>query len=465
MMIKKNVFILLPDGVGLKNFAFTKFNELAQKNNINLTYWNNTVFDLNKLGYNQVLIENARLNPLTQVYKNVRTHLEIDKNTKTFNDLVYQTYIFPFNTKGLKNKIRTALTKVLIATHKSKSGLQQIINKTYTLEKQTPYYNSCIEQLKQHKPDLVLCTNQRTSLSIAPIEAAKSLGIKTACFIFSWDNLPKAMLSIDTDYYFVWSDFMKNELIKYYPHILPNQIIVTGTPQFENHFNEDFIESYLDFCAKYDLDINKKYFLYSGDDITTSPNDPLYLADTAKAIIELNKKGNNFGLIFRRCPVDFSNRFDEVLKKYNHIITPIAPAWKQMGGAWNNVMPTIEDMQLQANCIRHTYGVLNLGSSMVFDAISHKKTCAYFNYNAVNTDLNKWNVEKIYKYVHFRSMPSKNAVHWVNTPQDIELILLDMLKEDTLQHQEAQKWFDIINKVPANKASERIVEQINHILK
>lgn len=463
-MKNNKIFILLPDGVGLKNFAFTNFKDFAAAKKLQLIYWNNTVFNLENLNLQQVLIKDANLNPKTVIYKNARTYLELKNNVSRFNDSVYKSYIFPFNTKGLKNKIRTILTKLLIKSHSNNIGLSRIIDKTYALERNTPYYKSCVEQLKEHKPALVVCTNQRTSLSIAPIEAAKSLGIKTACFIFSWDNLPKAMLLIETDYYLVWSDFMKAELLKYYPHIKAKQIFVTGTPQFENHFNPENIISYLDFCKQHQLDTTKKYFLYSGDDVTTSPNDPVYLENTAKAVEKLNQNGENLGIIFRRCPVDFSDRFDNVLQKYKHIITPIAPAWKQMGGAWNNVMPTLEDMQLQANCIHHTHGVLNLGSSMVFDAISHGKTCAYFNYNAPNTDLKKWNVEKIYKYVHFRSMPSKNAVHWVNSPEDIERILIDMLKEQTPQHQEAQKWFDIICKPEQSKSSQRMVEAIKTII-
>ena len=462
--MNNKVFILLPDGVGLKNFAFTNFKEIAKDNNLELVYWNNTIFNLEDLDCNQVKMQNVKLNPLTDIYKNVRKHLEIQNNIKRFNDTVYQSYLFPFNTKGMKNKMRTALTQLLIAKYSNEKGLKKVINKTYKLERKTEYFLACVKQLKQHNPALVVCTNQRTSLSIAPIEAAKSLGIKTACFIFSWDNLPKAMLLIDTDYYLVWSDFMKAELLKYYPHIKAEQIFVTGTPQFENHFNPEDILSYTDFCNQHKLDTTKKYFLYSGDDVTTSPNDPLYLEDTAKAVEKLNHNGHNFGIIFRRCPVDFSSRFNEVLNKYKHIIIPIAPAWKQMGNAWNNVMPTIDDMQLQANCIHHTFGVLNLGSSMVFDAIAHHKTCAYFNYNAPNADLSVWDVDKIYKYVHFRSMPSKDAVHWVNNPQDIEAILLNMLKEKTPQHIQAQKWFEIITQPPVNQASKRLVEGILKII-
>jgi CMP-N-acetylneuraminic acid synthetase len=37
--------VLLPDGVGLRNFVFTDFIKIAQSNNLSLSYWNATPFD------------------------------------------------------------------------------------------------------------------------------------------------------------------------------------------------------------------------------------------------------------------------------------------------------------------------------------------------------------------------------------------------------------------------------------
>ena len=73
--------------------------------------------------------------------------------------------------------------------------------------------------LRKHTPNFVFCTNQRPLSGIAPILAARDLSIPTGTFIFSWDNLPKGMLVVESDYYFVWSDYMKMELMKYYSFI------------------------------------------------------------------------------------------------------------------------------------------------------------------------------------------------------------------------------------------------------
>jgi hypothetical protein len=278
--------------------------------------------------------------------------------------------------------------------------------------------------------------------------------------------LPKGTKIIDTDFYIVWSEHMKMELKYYYPNIKDEQIFITGTPQFESHFNKTILQSKDYFFNENKLDNTKKYICFSGDDVTTSPNDPVYLADTANAIRILNNKGYNLGIIFRRCPVDFSNRFDEVLEEFKDIIISIKPAWNRIGEDWNTIMSTKEDLVLQTNTIFHTELVINLGSSMVFDYVAHRKPCGFINYDVVNTQYPHWSVKKIYSLIHFRSMPTENPVFWINSPNEIANTIEKMLSEDSEKVIEnAQLWFEKINQHSPEFASERIWEAISKIVK
>jgi len=436
--MKKKYFVLLPDGIGLRNFAYTSFNEIAKNSKTELIFWNSTPFNLDKMGYQELKAPQAKLHKLTDTYKVVRKNIEIALFKKKTKDDVYDSYLF--SRKKIRQKIKS-------------------------LENGTHYFNQCIEALKKERPDILFCTNQRPSTAIAPIEAAKSLGIPTATFIFSWDNLPKATMVVETDYYFVWSNHMKKELLYYYPYINESQIRITGTPQFEGHFNDSLIQSKEDFFKQYNLDINKKYICFSGDDITTSPNDAYYLEDMAKAVRQLNEKDHNIGIVFRRCPVDFSDRYDFVIKEYKDIIVPIAPKWEQAGSLWNAIMPTKADTQLLVNTAEHTELVINVGSSMVFDYISHNKPCAFINYDTDKKDHPTWTIENIYKYVHFRSMPDKRAVYWVDGKQTIGSIIEKAINQNndiTLSH--AKDWYEVIAEKPLD-ACQNIWNELNRIVK
>ncbi len=464
MKIKK-IFVLLPDGVGLRNFAFSNFYESGKEKDFQITYWNKTLFDLGDLNYPEVKVALGKNHFLTDILKNARKHIELNINIRKSNSEVYNTYRFPFMYSTVKNALRSFITRLLIFFFSSETGLRLIRSFIKKIESNTSYFDACVTQLKQEKPDFIFCTNQRPVLGIAPILAAQSLNIPTATFIFSWDNLPKATMVIETDYYFVWSNHMKNELRYYYPYIKEEQIFVTGTPQFESHYEGTIIQSKETFFEAYQLDLYTKYICYSGDDITTSPNDPNYLEDVAKAVRQLNQEGNKLGIIFRRCPVDFSNRFEKVLKTYSDVITPIQPKWQKIGASWNTVLPTKEDMALLANTIHHTEFVVNLGSSMVFDYVIFKKSCVYINYNVANCVIKDFNVKKIYNYIHFQSMPSKEAVLWCNDKESFTFLFSKILNKEISNIEGATAWFNKITEQPANEASKRIWEGINTIVK
>lgn len=454
----------MPDGVGLRNFAFTDFYKTATANEFDIAFWNVTPFELSELGFKQHQIRFSKSHGFTDLLKRARTQIDLNQNIKRSKDRVYDSYRFPFSYKDFKSSLKSYTVNLLVLLFNSEKGLVWLRSRIKKLERKTKYYNESVATLQKANPAIVFCTNQRPLTAIAPILAAQDLEIPTATFIFSWDNLPKATMVIETDYYFVWSNHMKAELLHYYPYIKENQIFVTGTPQFEPHFDASLIETKAVFFEKYGLDTEKKYICFSGDDITTSPDDPQYLEDAAAAVRKLNGEGSNMGIVFRRCPVDFSDRYDKVLAEYSDVIVSVAPVWKKMGANWNAILPTREDLILQVNTIFHTEFVINLGSSMVFDYACFDKPCMYINYDAEKQNDPNWSVEKIYKFVHFQSMPDKNAVIWIDDPKKLDVQIKKLLLDSAATVKSAQLWFGKINESPANQASGRIVSGIKSIL-
>ncbi len=463
--MKKKVFVFFPDGVGLRNFAFTEFKNIGEQMDFDIHYWNNTIFSLeDNLGFNEVKIEDHSAHKLLPIYTRARKRAELNVSRDKFNDAVYPTYKFPFNYKGLKNIFKSLYTKLLIGLYSSEKGIVHLREKINTLERSTSKYKYCKAQLEKHQPDLIFCTTQRSTQSISALLAAKDLGIPTVAFVYSWDNVPKAMQVVETDYYFVWSDLMKDEVLKYYPFVKEHQVIVTGTPQFEPHYDDSLKQSREDFCKEHNLDYNKKYICYSGDDETTSPLDQYYLEDLANAVKSLNDKGENLGIIYRKCPVDFTSRYDTVIKANKDIIEVIDPIWKQVGDQWNQVLPVKEDFKLLYNVCEHSEFVTNVCSSTVFDFVTHHKSCIYYNYEQPQLNKGIRDIGQNYKYVHFRSMPSQEAAVFCTDKKDLENIVDSILKNETSNVKEGLKWFEIVSgKTPA-EASSNIWNAINSIL-
>lgn len=436
--------------------------EVGKQKGWEVIFWNHTPFDLEALGYQQIELK-GKARPQTDLLKRAKIEVELDHFTQKFKNPVYQTYKFPYSGKGVKANLKHKIVRFLKKNYKGENGLEKLRDKLVASERKGGYYRDCKAVLKNEQPDLLFCTNQRPVNAIAPLTAAGDLGIPTATFIFSWDNLPKATMIVEPNHYFVWSEYMKDELLKYYPYIKTSQIKITGTPQFEPHFERSLKISKEEFYAQHNLEKDKKYLCFSGDDITTSPHDELYLQDVAQAVRELNSQGEKIGVIFRRSPADFSDRYVSVINEYKDIIVPLAPLWETLGKNWNHLLPTKADLKLQSQIIQHSFMVINVGSSMVFDYISYQKACAYINYNPNGVRIKK-NIEEIYNYVHFRSMPSKNAVLWINNKKEIKEIIGRVVKGSiTNVLFEANNWFKKINHPPPQNATERIWQALDKL--
>lgn len=460
----KKILVLLPDGVSLRNFVYTSFYKQGIERGYEVVFWNHTPFDLVSLGINHINSEQNKVHWKTDLLKAACIRIELLLYEERSGDEVYRSYNFPLSGTGYKAFVKRNLINYYVKKYKSESGLLQLRDAIRQQERQGNYYRHCLKLFKMEKPDLIFCTSQRSITSVAPLTAAQDLNIPTAAYIFSWDNVPKATTVVTADYYFAWSHHMKNELLHYQRYIKPEQIKVTGTPQFEAYFDKNRIHTRKEFFKNLDLDEEKRYICFSGDDITTSPKDELYLRDVAKAVRALNEEGMGISIIFRRCPVDFSDRYDKYLKEYADVIVAIPPLWEKTGQGWNTILPKREDIDLLVNIVAHTEFVINLASSMVFDYITSGKPCAYMNYNYLNPKEEAQKGVYLYDFVHFRSMPGANAVVWLDHPESIKTNILKILNGVPETVAQAFNWFTIINEKPAEAAVLRMWDTIDRII-
>ena len=286
--------------------------------------------------------------------------------------------------------------------------------------------------------------------------AAQQLRIKTLTAIFSWDNLPKARLAVKADNYVVWSQWMKDEMKDYYPEIPEENILLLGTPQFEFYLDKKRILSREDFAKKYSLHPNKTWICFSGDDLITSPYDHNFLRDVAET---LNIEKENIQIIFRRCPVDFSDRYDKVLNTYKDLIVAIDPLWNiQSETGWVGYFPKYEDINMQINLAYHCEMVINLGSTMALDFATFSKPCLYLNYNP--SDDESWSTEIIYNFQHFRSMKGLKAVGWINNKEEIRQQVLNTLSSPGAIAPDIQKWKEKLVLQPLDKSAQHIAKAI-----
>jgi len=456
--MKQKILFIIPDGVGIKNYLLSDFTSQLLKSNLEIVLLHNlssdAIAEIEK--YHQYTFEQVNLfgyseKPILKFIRESIVWARLQYNAKLTENPTILTNWNP-SKKGVKKLFYIGvewLAHFCLKKYNSILKLEKIYNRMLN-QIENPY----LEILKQINPTVVFNTHQRSLLSILPLKAAQKLNIKNIGAIFSWDNLPKARLTAPSDSYVVWSGYMKEELLTYYPEILEENIHITGTPQFEHYYNQKLIIPRDEFCNSIGLDAYKKIIVYSGGDLKTSPFDQLYVEALA---IELQQTGldQQYQVLVRPAPVDHSDRYDSIVKTYSDFVKLSRPKWVQYSD-WSKTFPTFDDVILQVNTVYHSETVINVGSSMAFDYATMQKPAIYLNFNVVKSE--HWDIKIINQFQHFKSMQQLNPVIWWHQKEDLATIL--KLIEQKTYSKEFNQWFEKINNFP-NQASQKITQLIH----
>ncbi|MCA0153710.1 hypothetical protein [Winogradskyella vincentii] len=456
MARKTHVAIIVPDGVGIKNYLYSDLLRLLSEHS-EITLWSplpeqafeevKQVHSEIRLNYKPLQIHKESI--LTRVFRESATYarLHFFKN-KTENETLLLNWRKP---KSFKQKLLYGIAELVgnwaKSDYKKILKLEQL-SKKYWSDSIIKFYKS---QLKDLKASSVFITHQRVAGLMPICLASKEMDIKSVSAIFSWDNLPKARLCVSTDYYALWSNLMAEDMRLFYPEIGQEQLKVVGTPQFEFYTQEYRLIDRKTFANTYGLDYDKKWICFSGDDELTSPYDPNYLRNIAEVIAQYNE---DVQILFRRCPVDFSERYNVVLEEFKDVIISIDPIWHTESSSWVGYFSKYKDIDLQVNLAHHCEGVINLGSTMALDFASLNKPCFYLNYDT-EIDAN-WSTNFIYKYHHFGSLNGLDPVGWINGKDEIASAISSILNGSQKRLLESQKWMERIVQFPIDENSKKL---------
>ena len=371
----KKLGIVITDGVGYRNFILSDFIYESQKSFdevVILSY-------LPKSAYNSVTCKVIELPVYEEKFINwffrkakELAHLHLHKK----GNFGIQDNLRVNNSKA---KTTRGFTTILINKWTSCFFSEKWIQ-FYNKLQQRSFRNNLISKeygtlLIDEKFDLLFFTHQRPPFIAPLVYQAEQNKVKTVSFIFSWDNLAsKGRMAANFDYYLVWSNLMKNELLKFYTNVKSENIEVVGTPQFEPYVLDRYKTTKDEFQQKFGLDSSKKTICFSCGDIATSKNDELYIQTIADAI--KNNEIENVNLLVRTSPAEDPIRFKSFVEKYPFIKWNY-PKWPlsrdKHQELWTQRIPSVEDVVDLRSVLEFSDLNINMLSTMSLDFIQFDK--------------------------------------------------------------------------------------------
>lgn len=346
----------------------------------------------------------------------------------------------------------------------SPAGIQALDRWHCNVVARVPEVERYRQLFQRIKPNVVFCSHQRPPIVLPATLAARSLGIPTATFIFSWDNLTsKGRIAAPFDHFLVWSELMREELLRFYPDVTPERVHVVGTPQFDPYATPELHWSREEFFARVGADLSRPLLCYSGGDTGTAPEDHLHI----RALMELIRGGKIKGnpqVLLRPAPVDDGARYAEVRRDYPEMLYA-APAWIHTDpGNWASVVPSADDVQFLANLTRHTDININLASTMTLDFAIHDRPVVNIAFDMADPPIHGkplW--DYYYQFEHYQAVVKIGAARFARSRAELATHINAYLENPALDREARRKLVDLEVGLPIGQSSRKIIETLRQI--
>ncbi|MBZ0319437.1 MAG: hypothetical protein K8L91_23705 [Anaerolineae bacterium] len=315
------------------------------------------------------------------------------------------------------------------------------------------------ELYEQIQPDLVFNTSHvHGHASDLPMHVAYSMGIPTAGFIFSWDNLTsRSRIYVPYNYYLVWNGHMHDELLHIYSDISPEQVFITGTPQFDFHFKPEHRLSREELANRLGIDPARPFILYTTGIDRHFPKEHL----TVRLVIDLLKELDvdpKPQLVVRTYAKGTSKEMLELAERKDpHVVFPPV-MWDKK---W--FMPAEEDISLYSSLLHETCLGINAASTVTLELLMLDKPVINLGFDPPDSNLHHRDRygKHVDEFDHFIPVRNSGATMIARAVEDMRNMLYQGLT-DPNANRDARKRFisQMFGEMLDGKSGERIANTL-----
>lgn len=463
------IVLLIPDGVGVRNFVLGPFLSTATREHevhalhaippSLLANYQEPVVDRNVQWH---AISKFHDRPLAFTLRNSLSYSQ----TYWVNNFAMRMMRSRAVNGSWKTKAAVLTAKAIGFAAASEKGIQlleSVHNLAASKLPEVPSYRRLFEKIR---PDVLFCSHQRPPTIIPPVLAARSMGIPTATFIFSWDNLSsKGRIIAPFDHYLLWSENMRSEMRRFYPQVAPERLHVVGTPQFDPYGNMDLQWTREEFFRRIGADPNRPLICFSGGDVGNSLEDHHHI----RALMELIRDGKIPGrpqVILRPAPVDDGVRYAAVRRDHPELIYA-QPAWHETEkNEWTAVLPSADDMQFLTNLTLHCDLNVNFASTMTLDFALRDKPVINLAFDVTQPPVFGMPMWEYYQqWEHYKPVIELGAARFARSREELAEQVTAYLQDPSLDREGRRRFVDLEVGAPVGEASQRIIDALGRIKK
>lgn len=295
-----------------------------------------------------------------------------------------------------------------------------------------------------------------------PVRVAARKGIRTAGFVFSWDNLTsRSRIFAPYDHYVVWTEKMRRQLLSIYPQVPPENVEATGTPQFDYHFRDEFRLSRQDLCRRIGIDPGRPFVLY-----TTGIDNHFY------------EEHHHVELVARHlAELDLPRRPQLVVRTYAKGTSRAMMNLAERGlpetvfrpGLWDeeHQTPRYEDLAIYTSLLLHCAIGINAASTVSLELMLFDKPVINLDFDPPGVDL-PWclGYGRHIRFDHFRPVAESGATMVARSADDMRRMLERGLTQPEAGAEARQRFLrSMFGDLLDGRAGERVASHLLDVAK
>ncbi len=277
----------------------------------------------------------------------------------------------------------------------------------------------CLELVRDWSPHLVFnASHSHSANAWGVMFAARKLGVPTATFLFSWDNLTsQGRVVPEYDYYAAWTTDIASDLKRIYPRSRRAQIEVTGTPQFEFHFRAENRWSRERFCDGIQADPARPLVLYTTGMSHHFPHERMTIRGIARALLKMNDLGSPQLLVRLYGKEMFPERFDGLEQEADNIVMcPVR--WVR-----DYRTPEPEDAPYLTNAMLHCAVGINIASTVSLELCLLDRPVINVAYDPPENTEKSVDYETYYNFDHYRPIVESGGVELARSEEELARLI------------------------------------------
>lgn len=240
-----------------------------------------------------------------------------------------------------------------------------IVKKEGELFEMDTNYLEYLDLIREISPDMIISLTPYFREEEFLLRAASYQNIPMLCSMLSFDNITtRGWIPVTFDKYLLWNQYNQDELIRIYPKVNEEDIIIVGVPQFDFYYDDEFMLSEFEWRKELSLPADRPVILFSSASSVIAPPEFQWVQQIDEAIDNGGIVGKPI-LLFRPHPNESISKMKDMLSVTKHVFSDIP--WKQGDVKIGKTNISKFDISRLAATLKYCEVHVNASSTMTID--------------------------------------------------------------------------------------------------